>query len=151
MNKFLLIIGISLLSTQTMAAAWRYGCIGSLPDGSVVNFNRETLAIVATTQPPVYSATADISKDIQVAEALDFNSGLETEMKFKKANGDIIKLIQTMSRNLSHRERDEPCTGGRVRSLTDDRTMKTYRFVIPGESTVRGVLKCYDIYVSTCG
>lgn len=151
MNKFLLLICFSFLSNQAMAGAWRYGCIGSLPGGAVVNFNRATIAIVSTNQPPIYAASADISKDIQVGNALDLNSGLQPEMLFKKANGDIIKLIETRSRNLSHHERDEACTGGSIRSLTDDRTRKTYNFVIPGETTVSGVLKCYDISISTCG
>lgn len=151
MKKLLLLISFSFLSGQVMAGAWRYGCIGSLPDGSVVNFNRATIAIVSTTQPPIYAASADISKDIQVGSSLDLNSGFQTEMLFKKANGDIIKLIETRSRNLSHHERDEACSGGSVRSLTDDRMRKTYSFVIPGETTVSGVLKCYDITISTCG
>ncbi|MEA9355353.1 hypothetical protein SHI21_04035 [Bacteriovorax sp. PP10] len=151
MNKLLLLVGVSFLSTEALAGAWRYGCIGSLPDGSVVNFNRATLAIVSTTQPARYAATADISKDIQVGDALDLNSGLQPEMDFKKANGDIIKLIETRSINISHHERNESCTGGSIRTLTDERTKKTYKFVIPGETTVSGILKCYDINISTCG
>lgn len=151
MNKLLLLACVSFLSSQAMAGAWRYGCIGTLPDGSVVNFTRTTLAIVSTTQPARYAATADISKDIKVGDALDYNSGLEPEMSFKKANGDIIKLIETRSINTSHHERNESCTGGSIRTLTDDRTKKTYRFEIPGETTVSGNLKCYDINISTCG
>jgi hypothetical protein len=151
MNKLFLLVCVSVLSNQVMAGAWRYGCIGSLPDGSTVNFNRETLAIVSTTQPALYAANVDISKDIQVGDALDVNSGLQPEMDFRKANGDIIRLIETRSRNISHHERNEACTGGRIRTLTDERTKKTYNFVIPGETTVRGTLKCYDINISTCG
>lgn len=151
MNKILLLVCVSFLSNHAMAGSWRYGCIGALPDGSVVNFNRATLAIVSTTQPALYAASVDISKDIQVGDSLDLNSGLQPEMEFKKANGDIIKLIETRSRNLSHRERNEACSGGSIRTLTDDRTKKTYKFVIPGETTVTGLLKCYDINISTCG
>lgn len=151
MNKILVLVCASFLSTQTMAGAWRYGCIGYLPNGSVVNFNRATLAIVSTAQPGLYAATVDISKDIQVGDALELNSGLQPEMEFKRANGDIIKLIETRSRNISHHERNEACTGSRIRTLTDERTKKTYKFVIPGETAVKGILKCYDINISTCG
>lgn len=151
MNKVLLLAFASFLSTEVLAGAWRYGCIGALPDGSVVNFNRATLAIVSTTQPARYAATADISKDIKVGDALDLNSGLQPIMEFKKANGDIIRLIETRSINTSHHERNESCTGGSIRTLTDDRMRKTYNFVIPGEATVSGVLRCYDINISTCG
>jgi hypothetical protein len=151
MNKILLLACVSFISTQVMAGSLRYGCIGVLPDRSVVNFNRATLAIVSTIQPALYAANADISKDIQVGAALDLNSGLQTEMDFRKSNGDLIKLIETRSRIISHRERTESCTGGRIRTLVDERTQKTYKFVIPGERTVRGVLKCYDLAISTCG
>jgi hypothetical protein len=151
MNKILLLACVSFISTQVMAGSLRYGCIGVLPDNSVVHFNRETIAIVSTNQPALYAATADISKDIQVGAALDLNSGLQTEMGFRKSNGDLIQLMQTRSRITSHRERNETCTGGRIRTLVDERTLKTYKFVIPGERTVRGILKCYDIAISTCG
>lgn len=151
MNKLLVLFCVSLVSSQAMAGAWRYGCIGALADGSVVNFNRAQIAIVSTTQPAIYAASVDISRDMHIGESLDLNSGLQPEMLFKKANGDIIKLIETRSRNLSHHERDEACTGGSIRSLSDDRTRKTYNFVIPGEATVSGMLKCYDITISTCG
>lgn len=151
MNKMLLLVCASFLSTQAMAGAWRYGCIGILPDNSVVNFNRATLAIVSTTRPALYAANVDISKDIQVGDALDLNSGLQPEMDFKKSNGDIIKLIETRSRIISHHERNEPCTGSRIRTLSDERMLKTYKLVIPGESPVRVILKCYDIAISACG
>jgi hypothetical protein len=151
MNKTLLIVFVYFLSTQAMAGAWRYGCIGVLPDKSVVNFNRATLAIVSTAQPALYAANIDISKDIQVGDALDLNSGLQPEMDFKKSNGDIIKLIEMSSRIISHHERNEPCTGSRIRTLSDERALKTYKIVIPGESTRNCILKCYDITISTCG
>lgn len=151
MNKFLLLFCTSLFSAQAMAGSWRYGCIGSLPDHSVVNFNRATIAIVATTQPGLYAANADISKDIQVGESLDLNSGLEPTMDFRKANGDIIHLIQTRARINSHHERDESCSGGRIRTLSDERSTRTYKVVRPGEPTVRAILKCYDLAISTCG
>ena len=151
MNKFLMIVCISFLSNQVLAGSWRYGCIGLLPDGSVVNFNRATLAIVSTAQPAIYAANVDISKDIRVGASLDINSGFQPEMDFKKDNGDIIKLIETKSKNLIHHEKNEACTGSKIRTFTDDRTIKTYKFEIPGEVTVKGILKCYDINISACG
>lgn len=151
MNKILLLLCASLLSTQAMAGSWRYGCIGSQPNKSVVNFNRETLAIVETNAPAIYAANVDISKEIQVGEALDINSGLQPEMDFKKSNGDIIKLIETNSQIISHHEKNENCTGSKIRTFTDDRMLKTYKIVIPGEITVKRILKCYDISISACG
>lgn len=151
MNKILLLVCATLLSTQAMAGSWRYGCIGLLPDKSVVNFNRATIAIVETKGPAIYAANVDISNDIQVGEALDLNSGLQSEMDFKKSNGDIIKLIETNSKIISHHEKNENCTGSKIRTLSDERMLKTYKFVIPGEITVKGILKCYDIAISTCG
>ncbi len=151
MKKIFFLLSVTFFSSQTMAAAWRYGCIGTLPDGSTVNFNREKLAIVSTSQPALYAATADISKEIRVGDALDPNSGLETEMEFRNAEGEIIKLVQTRSVRTANRERTERCTGSAVRSLIDERFNKTYKFIIPGSTTVRGNLKCYDITISTCG
>ncbi|MDO9183166.1 MAG: hypothetical protein Q7U04_12195 [Bacteriovorax sp.] len=152
MNKILLLIMCtSFFSAQAMAGSWRYGCIGILPDKSVVNFNRDTLAIVSTTRPALYAANIDISKDIQIGDALDLNSGLQTEMDFKKQNGDLIKLIETKTNVISHHEKNVPCSGTKIRTLSDERTLKTYKFVIPGESAVKGILKCYDISISACG
>ncbi len=151
MNKVLILVCVSFLSNQVLAGSWRYGCIGLLPDGSVVNFNRATLAIVSTSGPAVYAANADISKDIRVGASVDINSGFQPEMNFTKDNGDIIKLIEAKSKNISHHEKDEACTGTKIRSFSDDRTIKTYNFEIPGEVTVKGILKCYDINISTCG
>lgn len=151
MYKILLLVCAFCMSTQVMAGAWRYGCIGILPDKSIVNFNRASLAIVATTQPALYAASVDISKDIQVGDSLDLNSGLEPEMDFKKNNGDIIQFIETRSRIISYHERNEHCTGTRISTLTDERTIKTYKIVIPGLTTINGILKCYDITISACG
>lgn len=151
MNKILMMVCASLISTQALAGSLRYGCIGALPDRSVVNFNRGTLGIISTTPPGLYRADLDESKDIRVFAALDLNSGLEHEMKFKNADGVIIKLIETRSRTLSTHETDEPCTGSKIRTLSDERFLKTYKFLIPGESPVRATLKCYNINISTCG
>ena len=151
MFKLFFLICFLFLSNLAMAGSWRYGCIGVLPDASLVNFNRATLAIVSTIQPPLYEANVDISKDIQVADSLNINSGLQREMEFKKITGDIIKLIETRTRRVSHREKNEACSANRSRTITDDRMKKTYKLVRPGETTVIGVLKCYDINISTCG
>lgn len=103
------------------------------------------------TPPPLYGANIDQSKDIQVLEALDFNSGFQHEMDFRNTSGEIIKLIEIRSQTLFNRERNEPCTGSRIRTLSDKRMLKTYKFLIPGERSVNAKLKCYDISISTCG
>lgn len=151
MNKFLLMICASFLSTQAMAGAWRYGCIGQLPDKTVVNFNRSSLGMVSMTPPPLYGANVDQSKDIQVLEALDSNSGLEHEMNFRNASGEIVKLIEIRSNTLFYHEKNERCTGTKIRTLSDKRMLKTYKFLIPGESSFNAKLKCYDINISACG
>lgn len=151
MKKTLLIVLASLLSTQVMAGSLRYGCIGNLPDKSLVNFNRATLAIVSTTQPALFAANVDISKDIQVFDAVDINSGFQPEMDFKNASGDLVKLKETKSKIISHHEKNENCTGGKIRSFSDERTLRTYKFVIPGQYTMKATLKCYEISISACG
>ena len=149
MKRTMLLICLSLLSAKALAGSWSYGCIGHLPDQSVINFNRNVIAVVPTAAPGQFAAN-EVSDPLRISST-DVNSGFQKVMSFQNDDGTTVTLTELSSIKLSDKNDTVPCTGNRGRDLEDVRYEKTYSIELPNRLPVQVPLKCYELQISTCG
>ena len=128
-------IAFIAIASPVVASAWNYGCTGALPvfnESEAIIFNRDRLVLLPKawlkgTLPDL--ALRDASDDvIEIAKAVDANSGLAPNMVFTRPDhpDQKLTLVEKSSRTISDVRRP---AGGQPRYEQTTIYKKVYRFV----------------------
>lgn len=146
----------TMIGNFAQAGSWSYGCVGDIPNGQRIIFNRDSLVVMAKAFEAGKLKKID-SDQMEIYQAVDNNSGLEKVMKFQYSSADPAQVILTQkdSKTESQTDQDMPCTGGRSREITHTTYKIKYEVAFPPQTPehkpVNVELNCYEHIVTACG
>ncbi len=152
----LLAVAISTLGVSAAhAGSWQYGCVGSLPGGKRMTFDRGTLIMMPKRLAAGNSVGLE-DGEIETFDAENVNSGVVGTMVFRHlwsdASSTELRLKLLSSKTVSDTTETVNCGAGKVRDIV--RTRKDVKFELQtsdNPTPVKVELKCYDFLSTTCG